>query len=399
MDEVLIVGAGPVGLSLALALARRGIPARVFEAQPALSQEARASTLHPPTLEMLAEWGVADAVIARGLRVNALQYWERATRELIAHFDYALIAGDTAFPFRLQCPQSTLTRVLLPAIQATGCAQVHFNHRVVRFRDEGDGVAVTVETPDGERIFRGAYLCGADGAHSLVRRQLGLRFDGMTYADRFLLVTTHYDLRRVFPGLGPVAYIFDPHEWVIVMHQRDGVRVIFRVGDDEDPEATLAESSIRARLRRLFDPLPADDVPIEGAVIYSVHRRIAEAFRVGRVLLLGDAAHINNPTGGMGMNSGIHDAHALADRLSRVLRGQPDALLREYAEQRREAALRLVQMRSDQNARDLSAADEGARAERNRRLRQAAANPDRARIFLLRASMLDARIPPGEEGA
>ena len=127
MAEVLIVGAGPVGLSLALALARRGIPVRVFEAQPALSREARASTLHPPTLEMLAEWGTADAVIARGLRVSALQCWERAARELIAQFDYALIAGDTAFPFRLQCPQSTLTRVLLPAIQATGCAQVHFN--------------------------------------------------------------------------------------------------------------------------------------------------------------------------------------------------------------------------------------------------------------------------------
>jgi 3-(3-hydroxy-phenyl)propionate hydroxylase len=266
----------------------------------------------------------------------------------------------------------------------------------VRFSDEGDGVAVTVETPDGERIFRGAYLCGADGAHSLVRRQLGLRFDGMTYADRFLLITTHYDMSTVFPGLGPVAYIFDPREWVIVMRQREGVRVIFRVGDDEDAGAALAEDAIRARLRRLFDPLPADDVPIAGAVLYSVHRRIAEAFHVGRALLLGDAAHINNPTGGMGMNSGIHDAHALADRLSRVLRGQPDALLREYAEQRREAALRLVQMRSDQNARDLSAADEQARAERNRRLRQAAADPAQARAFLLRASMLDARIAQGE---
>lgn len=388
-DSVLIVGAGPVGLSLALALARRGIAVRVFEAQAELSSEARASTLHPPTLEMLAEWGAAEAVIARGLRVNRLQYWERVTRKLVAEFDYALIADATPYPFRLQCPQSVLTLVLLPALEATGRAQVHFSHRLVGFDDCGDHVVAYVETPDGARHFHGDFLCGADGAHSTVRKQLGLSFEGMTYADRFLLIGTDYDFGAIFPGLGPVAYIFDPEEWVIVMQQRDGVRVIFRFHEHKREEAVLCDEAIEARFRRLgaTDPLP----PIRSRSIYSVHRRIASAFRVGRVVLLGDAAHINNPTGGMGMNSGIHDAHALATRLARAFQPGSDwnALLDEYAAERRAAALDLVQQRSDHNARDMSAADAAYRAERNRRLRAWAADPTQARAFLLRASMLD----------
>ncbi|PJF48277.1 MAG: FAD-dependent oxidoreductase [Chloroflexi bacterium] len=391
-DEVLIVGAGPVGLSLALALARRGVSVRVFEAQPELSSEARASTFHPPTLEMLDEWGVARAFIERGLRVVVLQYWERASRERVAQFDYAHIAGDTPFPFRLQCPQSLLTRTLLPALLATGCAAVHFSHRVTAFADCGDHVRVIVESPAGARTFCGAYLCAADGAHSTVRRQLALRFDGMTYADRFLLITADYDFGRVFPGIGPVAYLFDPVEWVILMQQREGVRVIFRVSEDEREEDALHPGAIRERLARLLDPWPADDVPVWGASLYSVHRRIAESFRVGRVLLLGDAAHINNPTGGMGMNSGIHDAHKLADKLTQVMRGASESLLTQYAEERRAAALALVQMRSDQNSRDMNARDPAYRAERNRRLRAAAADPAQARAFLLRASMMDERI-------
>ncbi|BCX03115.1 MAG: pentachlorophenol monooxygenase [Candidatus Roseilinea sp.] len=394
-DEVLIAGAGPVGLSLALGLARQGIPVRVFEAQPELSREARASTFHPPTLEMLDEWGAAQAIIAQGLRVDALQYWERATRERIAHFDYAHIAGDTPFPFRLQCPQSILTRTLLPMLQATGCARVHFNHRVTGFEDHGDHVSVHVESPEGTRAFCGAYLCGADGAHSVVRRRLGLRFEGMTYSDRFLLISTDYDFGRIFPGIGPVAYIFDPAEWVILMRQREGLRVIFRVPEGEREEEALRSEAIRARLARLLDPFPPEAAPVFGASIYSVHRRIAETFRVGRVLLLGDAAHINNPTGGMGMNSGIHDAHNLADKLARVMRGAPESLLTAYAEERRAAALALVQMRSDQNARDMNAEDPDYRAERNRRLRDAAADPARARAFLLRASMMDDRVGEG----
>lgn len=391
-DEVLIAGAGPVGLSLALALAQRGVRVRVFEAQPELSSEARASTFHPPTLEMLDAWGVAHALIERGLRVDVLQYWERASRERVAQFDYACIAGDTPFPFRLQCPQSLLTRLLLPALQATGCAQVHFNHRVIGFEDRGDHIMVRVESPDGIHVFYGPYLCGADGAHSTVRRQLGLRFDGMTYADRFLLVSTDYDFSRIFPGVGPVAYIFDPVEWVILMRQRDGVRVIFRVHEGERETDVLRDEAVRARLAHLLEPWPPDDAPVLSASLYSVHRRIAESFRVGRVLLLGDAAHINNPTGGMGMNSGIHDAHNLADKLAKVMHGAPESLLSRYAEERRAAALALVQMRSDQNSRDMNARDPADRAERNRRLRAAAADPVQARAFLLRASMMDDRV-------
>ena len=178
--SLLIAGAGPVGLSLALALSRRGIAVRVREAQSGLGSEARASTWHPPTLEMLREWGVADAIIARGFQVDRLQYWERETRTRVAEFDYARIAGDTPFPFRLQCPQSAVTPILLDALRATGLADVRFDHSLTGFETGPDGVLATFDTPAGPRAETSDYLVGADGARSALRKGLGLSFEGAT---------------------------------------------------------------------------------------------------------------------------------------------------------------------------------------------------------------------------
>ena len=135
---VLIVGAGPVGLSLATALAQKGILTAVYEKDPALNQEIRASTLHPATLEMFAEWGVADQVIANGTPVRQLMYWERRTQELIARFDYTSIEADTPFPFRLQCPQHVLTRTLKPILEQSPQATVHMGHELVGFTDHSE---------------------------------------------------------------------------------------------------------------------------------------------------------------------------------------------------------------------------------------------------------------------
>jgi len=389
----LIIGAGPVGLSLALALARQDLPVELFEALPELSPEIRASTFHPPTLEMFAEWGVVDNVLAQGHQVDRLLYWERQSRALIAEFNYRHIAADTPFPFRLQCPQSVLTRTLRPLVEALPNARVHMNQRLVGFADCGDHVEAELETPNGRITIEGSYLCGADGAGSTVRKGLNLSFEGMTYEDRFLLIGTDLDLRPYFPAIGPVNYMYDPEEWVIILHLADVVRVVFRLKPDEVEEEALAETAVRQRIHN-FIRQPVD-FAIKSSSVYRVHQRVANSFRRGRILLLGDAAHINNPAGGMGMNSGIHDAYHLA-RAFKDLAGFENLPglnpLDAYSQTRRQTALAAIRAYSDKNYADLSARDETYRRQRNAELQATAADPVQARAYLLRASMMAERI-------
>lgn len=387
---VIIVGAGPVGLSLATALAKQGIKVEIFEALPELPVEIRASTFHPSTLEMFDEWGVIDALLANGQRVDELMYWERQTRTRIASFDYKLIAADTAYPFRLQCPQHIATRVLKPLLEQSEHAQVHMGHRYIDHTDHGSHIDVRFETASGEQVVRGQYLCGADGAGSAVRHELAVSFEGKTYEDRFLLLATDLQLEPYFPGIGPVNYIFDPEEWVVILHLPDLVRIVFRLQAHENEKDALAKAALRERMARFLGQ--HTDFTLLMSSVYRVHQRVASTFRVGRTLLVGDAAHINSPAGGLGMNSGIHDAHNLAGKLGRVLAGEPDALLDHYSAERLAVASELIQIHSDKNYKDWTASDAAARRQRDLTLRSAAADPRKAREYLLKASMLTDRI-------
>ena len=387
---ILIAGAGPVGLSLALALARAGLPVELFEADAELNTEIRASTFHPKTLELFAQWGVADAILAHGYKVDRLQYWERDPQRLVAEFDYAAIAADTPYPFRLQCPQHIATRVLKPALETAATAQIHMGHKLLDFTDHGDRVSARFETADGVVEREGSYLCGADGTRSVVRKQLGVGFQGKTYADRFLLIGSDLNTGDLLPGAAQVCYIFDPHEWVIILNLPDIVRVVFRMTADEDEAFALREANLRARIHNFFGETPP--YQIKTTQLYRVHQRVADSFRVGRAILLGDAAHNNNPSGGMGMNSGIHDAANLAEKLSRIWQGQADDLLDEYADERRRYAVESVQLYSDQQYNNMVMDAAEARQRRNQSLAETAANPAQARAYLLRASMLEERI-------
>lgn len=387
---ILIIGAGPVGLSLARALTLAGIRAQVFESLPELSGEARASTFHPPTLEMFEAWGLIAPMLAQGHRVDRLQYWERATRERVADFDYGQIADVTPYPFRLQLPQCEVTRILKPLVEGHPCGEVFMAHHLVNFWQEADSVRAEFETPEGKKIVQGAFLCGADGSRSTVRKILGLAFDGSTYPDRFLLLPCEIDLSPVFPNLGPVNYIFDPQEWVILLHLPEVVRIVFQIRPGDDETAALSEDAIHARLRGLVGDTP---YTLRNKSIYSVHQRVAETFRVGRVLLLGDAAHINNPAGGMGMNSGIHDADFLARQFVNLFHeGAGEQVLDVYAETRRRWAVEKVQAHTDEVYKTMIVQNEQARAARNAQFREIASEPARAREYLLRAAMLEDRI-------
>jgi 3-(3-hydroxy-phenyl)propionate hydroxylase len=373
-----------------LALARKGIPAEVFEKDPELNVQIRASTFHPRTLELFHEWGVAEEVIQHGYKVNRLQYWERWPRQLIAEFDYAHIAGDTPFPYRLQCPQHVVTRILKPAVEATSTGSVHMGHELIDFTDHGTYVTARFTTTFGIVERQGAYLVGADGSHSTVRKRLNINFKGKTYEDRFLLIGSDLKISSLFPNAAPVCYIFDPQEWVIILNLPDIVRVVFRMTNDEDEAVALREENLRARMENFFGQLPSFN--IKTTQLYRVHQRVADTFRVGRIILVGDAAHNNNPAGGMGMNSGIHDAANLADKFYRIQNGEPESLLDVYAEERRQYAMESVQLYTDQQYTSMVMSDEAERKRRNQILSETAKDPIRARAYLLRASMLEDRI-------
>ncbi|NWF63520.1 MAG: FAD-dependent monooxygenase [Chloroflexi bacterium] len=387
---ILIAGAGPVGLSLALALARKGIPAEVFEMDAELNTQIRASTFHPKTLEMFKEWGVVDEIIQHGYKVNRLQYWERAPRRLIADFDYGCISDDTPYPYRLQCPQHIATRVLKPAVESTAAGKVHMGHKLIDFTDHGTHVTARFETASGIVEREGAYIIGADGSHSVVRKQLDIGFKGKTYEDRFLLIGSDLKTEDLLPGAAQVCYIFDPQEWVIILNLPDVVRVVFRMTDDENEASAMQEGNLRRRISNFFGEVPP--YIIKTTQLYRVHQRVADTFRVGRAILVGDSAHNNNPSGGMGMNSGIHDAANLAEKLERIRNGEADSILDDYSNERRQYAVESVQLYTDQQYNNMVMSAEEERERRNRSLSEAARDLAKARAYLLRASMLEERI-------
>ena len=388
---VIISGAGPTGLTLALALGKAGIKVELFEAEADLADEIRASTIHASTLELWDDLGVADAIIKKGKITHSLQYWERETKTLVAEFDYGLLKNDTRYPFRLQCPQNIVTRQLMPAVEATGNVTIHMSHPVKRFEDHGDNVTLFVDSPEGEKAITGNYVVACDGPRSPEREQLGIQFPNLSVLeDRFLLIGTDIDLTQTYPGIGPVAYFYDPEEWIICMQLPEMTRTVFRIPPDEATEGITCEASCRKRLSKVVGDDCAYDIKVVN--YYSVIQRAAETFRVGRVILAGDAGHLNNPTGGQGLNSGAQDAGILAKKLIDVLRGRPDSALDEYSRERSDYAANMVQAKATKNYSELVLTDAEERAERNRSMALIAKDNSQAREFLLRSAMLDDRI-------
>jgi 3-(3-hydroxy-phenyl)propionate hydroxylase len=385
-QRVIIAGAGPVGLSAAAALVMRGVPVLVLEEGDDLSTESRASTFHPSTLDMLADFGVADDLIDEGLVAPELQF--RTPEDgVIAQFDFADIADLTAHPFRLQAEQYRLTRLLHARLTGEPGYDILFGHQVVDVRQDDEGVSVGCQHMGQDVNHRGAWLIGADGAGSLVREAVGIAFDGFTWPERFLVLGTTFDFHARLDGLVSVNYVSDPVRWHFLLRTPAFWRVMFPVDEEMSDEVALGTAHARAMLSYIV--AGAGETDIRHATIYRVHQRVAESFRSGRVFLAGDAAHINNPLGGMGMNGGIHDAVNLAERLAAVWHGQRDAAdLEHYDAQRRGITLEYVQAQTIQNKKDLEATEPAARAEFCNRISATAADPAKAREYLLRASMI-----------
>ena len=385
-ERVLIAGAGPVGLTAAANLVRGGVPVTVLEAGADLSEESRASTFHPPTLDMLDRLGAAKPLIAHGLTAPQFQYRSKL-HGVLAQFDFGAIADVTGHPYRVQCEQSKLTRILYDQLRDQPGFELQFGSAVQHVTQHPSGVEIAIER-QGAKATRietraGRFLIGADGASSNVRRSLGIAFDGFTWPERFLVVSTPFDFRAVIANLVAVSYVTDPKRWHFLLQIPGLCRVMFPVAADESDELALSPDFAQSLMATVVPGIATYEVA--HVTLYKVHQRVAKTFQQGRAFLVGDAAHINNPLGGMGMNGGIHDAINLTTRLVEVWKGtKADSELERYDRQRRLVTLEHIQKQTIQNKRNLES--DGTEFRRN--LAEIAADNGRTYAYLLRVAMI-----------
>jgi len=392
-DRVIVIGAGPVGLCLSLALSQQGIPVCLIEAlgdHNFLEQVPRAGTNHPATLELFARIGLYDKLEPRGIIAPLFHYWDRHESRLVAEFDHAHLKDDTRFPYVLQCERIKIVEEALKLVEAHPGIELRLSTEFTAFGQTADGVTAQVTNPAGEsEAIAGSYLVSAEGARSIVRKDLDIEFEGFTYPDRTLNIEVAYDFRQ--HGYTERNYISDPDEWSNLFHWKgppDRWRVHFPTAPDADETALTQPDALQARLQR-FLPI-GKGFDIVGSNLYVVHQRVAQKFRAGRAILAGDSAHVNSPIGAMGMNSGIHDAFNLAEKLVSILRGEADAdILDRYERQRRHVALQHTQAQTMRNKRLLTEKDPAVRRKNHDELRRTAEDPKLARAFLLRSSLIE----------
>jgi 3-(3-hydroxy-phenyl)propionate hydroxylase len=388
---VLIAGGGPVGVITALALARRGVPVKVFEAAEAVNDAPRASTLHPATLEMLADLDMLDEVVERGLVARTFQFWDRPASSLVAEFDHAVLKDDTPYPFVVQCEQHKVAKMGIERLRSLG-VEYRFNAPVTEVEQDGDAVKITIQTDQGvETVAVGSFLVGADGGRSTVRKSLAIPFEGYTWPERFLVITTPFDFHDRY-GVAFRSYFSDPDEWVNLFKVAgdDGLgrwRAVFPATPGQSEADVLGDDAIEARLQKFF-PKPGR-YEILHRNIYNVHQRVAARFRERRVFLAGDSAHVNNPIGGLGLNCGIHDAMFLAQLIAAARDGADDGELDKYDAIRRPTNIDYVQQQTITNKKRLEEKDPAARAASFATLRAMAADPAAQRKFLMRTSLLE----------
>jgi 3-(3-hydroxy-phenyl)propionate hydroxylase len=388
-DRVIIVGAGPVGLVSALSLALRDVPVLVLEANPELFMDLRAGSFHPPTLEVLEPLGVTAKLHELGICVHRWQLRDR-TDGVIGTFELSLLADETPYPYRLHCEQHKLTPLVFQMLAPLPHADIRFSHRVTEVSQAGDRVIVKAETPGGGETFEGAWVIGCDGGGSAVRKSAQIEFGGFTYPEKFALVSTSYDLGR--RGFSDTAYISHPVEWCAVFRLPDtgppGLwRFLYGCHPDETDDEAMSDDVVEARLQAVVPK--TDRYETVHRTIYRVHQRVADTFRHGRILLAGDAAHLNNPLGGFGLNSGLQDAMNLTDKLVAVWRGGlDDSVLDRYVRQRRTVNIEYVQDSSIRNKRTLEEVDPQLRRQRLEEMRCASLDRVRAKDVLMRSSMI-----------
>jgi len=389
---ILIAGGGPVGVITALALARQGLPVQVFEAEAKVNDMPRAATTHAATLEILAGLGMVDEVIERGLVEPLFRIWDGPSNQMIAEFDFGILKNETPYPFAVQCEQHKLAGMAIERLKKYPHAKVEFSARVMSLSQSADSVEIDVETPDGKRKVAGSYLIGCEGGRSTVRKALDIEFEGYTHPERFMILTMTDNIGLRYPGCTR-NYISDPAAWFSVFKvSGDKLGPLWRVLSSTRPDQTDDElMNPDATERRLQGFMPQDGkYDVVHRNLYNVHQRVAASFRKGRVFLAGDAAHVNNPLGGLGLNFGIHDAVELSDLMGRVIRGEArEDIFNEYDLHRRPLNIEFVQQQTVANKKRMEEKDPAAREKDFDQLRRTASDPAAHRAYVLKASLIE----------
>ena len=389
-NRVLIAGAGPVGYAAAINLAHFGIPFTLFEEDATILDDPRAGTIHPPTLEMFAKLALTGTLNDRGYIVRNYHYRDRKTG-LVANFNLDVLSNDTPYPYRLMLEQHKVSGIIDNALKNYENHVILRKHRVMEVEQNNEMVMAKVETPNGPTTFRGRYLIGCDGGRSQVRKFMNVNFAGFTFPERFLVVTTPYDFEKV--GYAFTNYVSDPKEWCALFKvpgsDENGIwRVVFPTNPDLTKEEIFDDQNIEARLQG-FHP-KTSSFPVVHRNLYEVHQRVASCYRDGRILLAGDAAHINNPLGGMGMNFGFHDVFNLTEKLAAIwFKNGDENLLDLYDRQRRTVAEEYLQRQTIENKKNLENKNPEAREAFHSELREIVADRDKARTYLRRAAMIE----------
>ena len=389
---VLIAGAGPVGMTTGLALATAGIPVKIFDALTEIPTDHRASTLHPSTLMLIEELGMTEKLLKRGIESPFFQFRDRVSGKIVAEFDYGAISDILKFPFALQVEQHKTIEVARDLALKLDTFELFRGKELVNLEQDEHGVKITVQDTDQTKTdYKGKFLIGADGGKSIVRKFLDIDFPGFTWQERFIIVSTYFDFAAA-DGWRYRNYVAHPEQWCALIkvpgEKDEGVwRALFPAFGDDPDEHVLGDQWIQDRFAECYPYDPPYDLLHRN--LYSVHQRVASSFAKGRVALAGDSAHVNNPLGGMGMNSGIHDGINLAEKLSRAWNGEDYAsLLSLYDRQRRPMAEKYVQAQSIQNKRLLQETDPEIREKRLNELSETAKNKASHRAYLLRASLV-----------
>ena len=331
--HVLIVGAGPTGLALALSLQQSGIDHMLIERRIEPQTTSRAAVIHAHTMEVLERIGMADDLSALGLKLDRFSARDRDRALLRLRFDRL----PSRYPYLLMLQQNVTEARMAERLIALG-GRVHRGVALDRFHPADDGVRATITTPDGPAEVRARFIIGGDGMHSVVREGARIAFDGDTYGQSFMLA----DIRADWPlGASEVSMFFAPGGLVVYAPLPDGqYRVVATV--DEAPEVPGVPD-----VQAVLDARgPRTGVRVNEVIWgsrFRVHHRLASAYRAGPALLMGDAAHVHSPAGGQGMNCGLIDAIVLGELLADVLKGRrPETDLAHYERLRRPAARQVL---------------------------------------------------------
>lgn len=334
--DVLVVGAGPTGLVLALWLARLGIGVRIIDKTDEPGTTSRALVVHARTLELYRQLGLDGDVTGGALPFAAINLWVRGRRRARAEFG-DIGRGLSPFPGMWIYPQDEHERMLVARLQEVGVT-VERATELAGFEERGSSIVARIRNRDGERDCEAKYLAGCDGAHSTVRETLGIGFPGGTYSRVFYVADVLVS--------GPVAndelhVALDDADFFAVFPMK-GERAARLIGTVERGAESRHDLRWEDVSRDALEKMSIAVERVNWFSTYHVHHRVADSFRRGRVFLAGDAAHIHSPVGGQGMNTGIGDAVNLAWKLAPAVRGRGAMLLDTYEPERRAFAERLV---------------------------------------------------------